>query len=72
MSDTGKNDTLAESPKDPVTGAVRPQGGPLDRPGTEAEEKADKDPSKDPSGEPPGAGPGRAGEAAAAYRENDA
>ena len=68
MSDTSKNDTLADLPKDPVTGAVRPQDGPLDRPGTEAEEKADKDPSR----EPPGDGPGRAGEEAAAYRENDA
>jgi len=68
MSDTSKNDTLAETPKDPVTGAVRPQVGPLDRPGTEAEEKA----GYDHPPQPPGDGPGRSGEEAAAYHENDA
>ena len=35
-----EEDGLARSPRDPVTGAERPQGGPMDRPGTEAEEAA--------------------------------
>jgi len=65
--DTADKDTLAKSPEDPVTGQVRPQGGPLERPGTEAEEGANRHPP-----EPPGEGPGRSGERAAAYRENDA
>ena len=35
-----EEDGLARSPRDPVTGAERPQDGPMDRPGTEAEEAA--------------------------------
>lgn len=31
---------LANTPQDPVTGTVRPQDGPMDRAGTEAEEAA--------------------------------
>ena len=35
-----EEDGLARSPRDPVTGAERRQDGPMDRPGTEAEEAA--------------------------------
>ena len=63
MSDT-PNETLADTPKDPVTGAVRPSPGPSERPGTEAEVRAGKD------GAPrePGEGETPAGERNAAYQ----
>ena len=35
-----EEDGLARSPRDPVTGAEQSQDGPMDRPGTEAEEAA--------------------------------
>lgn len=33
-----ETNTLAQSPRDGATGAVRQQDGPMERPGTEAEE----------------------------------
>lgn len=57
----------AVSPKDAATGAVTPRAGPMDRPGTEADEAG-----REAGGGLPGPGPGRDGELAAAYRENDA
>ncbi|GJE60645.1 hypothetical protein [Methylobacterium trifolii] len=61
--------TAAVFPKETATGQVTPQDGPADRPGAEAAEAAAAD-GHDPH--LPGKGPGRAGEEAAAYRENDA
>lgn len=37
-----KSDGLANTPQDTQTGAVKPQDGPMDRPGTEAEEEAQR------------------------------
>lgn len=40
LSQSASNGGLAVSPKDPVTGNVVPQEGPMDRAGTEAEAEA--------------------------------
>ena len=37
---TPKSEGLANTPQDPATGRVKPADGPMDRPGTEAEERA--------------------------------
>lgn len=50
------DDTLATSPKDPLTGQVRPSPGSSERPGTEAEEAPGKRAPPKPQGEGPPAG----------------
>ena len=43
-----KSEGLAHTPQDTVTGAVKPQGGPMDRPGTEAEDSATEPVTNEP------------------------
>ena len=38
-----KSEGLTNSPQDTATGTVKPQDGPMERPGTEAEEEAQRE-----------------------------
>ncbi len=43
-----ESEGLANTPQDTATGAVRPQDGPTDRPGTEAEDEAGEPMTNEP------------------------
>lgn len=47
-NDKPEREGLADSPKDTATGTMKPQDGPMDRPGTEAEDEAEEPMTNEP------------------------